>query len=104
MPKLREFLFSFFIIPLGGVESLLSRNSNVKAIDNLYKSVEDLIHDDYFKRPGAKNSLLKPNVPHGYIFNYYVSPSLKIGCLRHIEILANGGILQQNSPTGKGLS
>ncbi|XP_047940805.1 uncharacterized protein LOC125188107 [Salvia hispanica] len=58
-----EFLFSLFMIPLGGVESLLSSNSNVKAIDNLYKSVEELIPDKYFNSLDAKNRVLKPMIP-----------------------------------------
>ncbi|KAL1560809.1 hypothetical protein AAHA92_10981 [Salvia divinorum] len=69
-----EFLFSFLIIPLGGVESLLSGNSNVKTIDNLYMSAAILIHDKYFKNLDAKNRLLKPNIPHGYVSKNHIFP------------------------------
>ncbi|KAL1560807.1 hypothetical protein AAHA92_10979 [Salvia divinorum] len=69
-----EFLFSFLIIPLGGVEALLSHNSHVKAIDNLYKSAADLIHDKYFKNLDAKNWLMKPNITHGYISQNHIFP------------------------------
>ncbi|XP_057793379.1 uncharacterized protein LOC131010002 [Salvia miltiorrhiza] len=69
-----EFLFSLLVIPLGGVESLLSRNSNVKAIDSLYRSADDLIHDKYFKNRGAKFRLIEPNIPHGYVSENHILP------------------------------
>ncbi|XP_057793378.1 uncharacterized protein LOC131010001 [Salvia miltiorrhiza] len=72
-----EFLFSFLIIPLGGVVSLLSRNSNLKPIDSLYKSAADLIHDKYFKNPDAKNRLIKPSIPHGYLSENHILPLTK---------------------------
>ncbi|XP_057779833.1 uncharacterized protein LOC130998434 [Salvia miltiorrhiza] len=70
-----EFLFSFLVIPLGGVVSLLSRNSNLKPIDSLYKSADVLIHDKYFKNPAdAKNRLIKPSIPHGYLSENHILP------------------------------
>ncbi|XP_047940225.1 uncharacterized protein LOC125187643 [Salvia hispanica] len=73
-----DFLFSFLIIPLGGVESLLSRNSHVEAIDNLYKSTSDLIHDKYFKYPEVRNRLMKPCIPHGYISENHIFPLAEV--------------------------
>ncbi|XP_057793374.1 uncharacterized protein LOC131009996 [Salvia miltiorrhiza] len=69
-----EFLFSFLVIPLGRVVSLLSRNSNLKPIDSLYKSADDLIHHKYFINFDAKNRLIQPNIPHGYISNDHIFP------------------------------
>lgn len=43
-------LFSFLTIPLGTIVKLLSRSSSIGCLDNLYKSVENLIPDcKYFK-------------------------------------------------------
>ncbi|XP_047940782.1 uncharacterized protein LOC125188087 [Salvia hispanica] len=69
-----DFLFSFLVIPLGGVESLLWSNSYVKAIDNLHKSTTDLIREKYFKSSDTKNRLLKPNIPHGYKSKNHILP------------------------------
>ena len=61
-----EFLFSLLVIPLGGVEWLLSNKSSIKSIDNLYKSISCLIDDNHFKSSCMKNRLIKPNLPYGY--------------------------------------
>ncbi|KAL1560815.1 hypothetical protein AAHA92_10987 [Salvia divinorum] len=69
-----EFLFSFLSIPLGGVEHLLAGKTCVKAINNLYRSIADLIDDEYFNTPDTKDKLLKPNVAHGCISKNHLLP------------------------------
>ncbi|XP_057793394.1 uncharacterized protein LOC131010016 [Salvia miltiorrhiza] len=69
-----EFLFGLLFIPVGGVHHLLSGETCIKAIDNLYRSAADLIHDKYFRSPGTKNRLMKPNVVHGCISENYILP------------------------------
>ncbi|KAL1560808.1 hypothetical protein AAHA92_10980 [Salvia divinorum] len=91
-----DFLFSFLTIPLGVVVSLLSLNSHVKAIDNLYKSAADLIHDKYFKNLDAKTRLLKPKIPYGYASKNHI--------FLLIEDIYSGGVViaSTNIPKGKG--
>ncbi|KAH6780511.1 hypothetical protein C2S52_011748 [Perilla frutescens var. hirtella] len=62
-----EFVFSFLTVPLGGVEFLLGGNTCLKSIDNLYKSVTDLIGDEYFRYPHIKEKLINSKLGHGYI-------------------------------------
>ncbi|KAL8473485.1 hypothetical protein ACS0TY_030352 [Phlomoides rotata] len=60
-----EFLFSLLIIPLGLVERLLGSNTCLNNIDNLYRSIADLIDDKYLKNQNIKANLTKP-VPSEY--------------------------------------
>ena len=69
-----EFLFTFFVIPLGGVEHLLEGKTCIKAIDNLQRSVADLIGDRYFNSPVMKSKLMKPNLVHGSISEHHLFP------------------------------
>ncbi|XP_057792644.1 uncharacterized protein LOC131009366 [Salvia miltiorrhiza] len=68
-----ELLFSFLIIPLGGVQRLLASNSLNKCMDLLYMSVADHIHSKYLKT-GARNLLIKPKIPHGYVSENHILP------------------------------
>ncbi|XP_041989867.1 uncharacterized protein LOC121741227 [Salvia splendens] len=68
-----EFLFSLFVIPLGGVEHLLAGETCIKAIDNLQRSVADLA-DKYFKSPSMKKRLMKPSLVHGCVSVNYILP------------------------------
>lgn len=61
-----EFLFSLVIIPLGTVERLLGCNTGLKNIDNLYRSITDLIDDKYFKGKDLKKELTMPQVHFHY--------------------------------------
>ncbi|KAH6780500.1 hypothetical protein C2S52_011737 [Perilla frutescens var. hirtella] len=73
-----EFLFSFLIIPLGGVECLLAGKSHNKCMDKLYSSAAHHIDNKYFKTPDAKNRLIKPKIPHGYISkNSHILPLIE---------------------------
>ncbi|KAH6827121.1 hypothetical protein C2S53_004727 [Perilla frutescens var. hirtella] len=72
-----ELLFSFLIIPLGGVECLLAGKSLIKCMDKLYSSVAHHIDNKYFKTPDAKNSLIKPKIPHGYISKKHILPLIE---------------------------
>lgn len=69
-----EFLFSFFNIPVGAAEHLAGGKTGIKAIDNLYRSMIDLIDDKYFKSPDTKKRLIKPNLPHGCNSKDYILP------------------------------
>ncbi|KAL1560812.1 hypothetical protein AAHA92_10984 [Salvia divinorum] len=69
-----EFLFSFFNIPLGGIGHLLAGKTCIKAIDNLQRSIAELIGDKYFKSPDMKMNLMKPNLVHGCVSEKYILP------------------------------
>ncbi|KAI3457332.1 hypothetical protein Pfo_013995 [Paulownia fortunei] len=69
-----DFLFSLLTIPLGGVECLLSSNTSLENIDNLYRSIANINGDKYLKTQDTKTMLLKPKLPHGYISNYQILP------------------------------
>lgn len=69
-----ELLFSFLVIPLGGVECLLAGETSIKSIDNLYRSVADAIDEKYFKTKDTKSRLIKPKLPHGYVSKSHVLP------------------------------
>lgn len=61
-----EFLVSFLIVPLGGVEFLLGGNTGLKNIDNLYRSISNGIDKKYFTTPETKSRLINPKIPYGY--------------------------------------
>ncbi|KAL8478268.1 hypothetical protein ACS0TY_030242 [Phlomoides rotata] len=67
-----EFLFSLLIIPLGIVEWLLGSNTCLNNIDNLYRSIADLIGKKYLKGANAKDSLIKPWVNSVYSDNCFL--------------------------------
>ncbi|KAL8474309.1 hypothetical protein ACS0TY_030950 [Phlomoides rotata] len=67
-----EFLFSLLIIPLGIVEWLLGSNTCLNNIDNLYRSIADLIDEKYLKGADAKDSLMKPKVNSVYSDNCFL--------------------------------
>lgn len=69
-----ELLFSFLVIPLGGVECLLAGETSIKSIDSLYRSMADVIDEKYFKTTDTKSRLIKPKLPHGYISKSHVLP------------------------------
>ena len=69
-----DFLFSFLCVPLGGVEHLLAGRTCFKAISNLYRSITDLIDDEYFMTANTKDMLMKPNVTHGCISDNHMLP------------------------------
>lgn len=62
-----EFLFSFLALPLGGVEYLSGGKTCLDNIDNLYRSVSDVINDEYFNTREAKSKLINPKQPHGSV-------------------------------------
>ncbi|XP_047940785.1 uncharacterized protein LOC125188089 [Salvia hispanica] len=94
-----EFLFSLFIIPLGGVGHLLAGKSCIKAIDNLQRSVADLA-DKYFKIPSMKNRLMKPSLIHGSVSENYILP-LDQQCMTRDE-LENFKFSSLKFPKGQG--
>ncbi|KAL8031326.1 hypothetical protein ABFX02_13G016800 [Erythranthe guttata] len=49
-----DFLFRLLTIPPGGVERLLGGNTCLRSIDNLYRSVTNLIDDKYLATPDIK--------------------------------------------------
>ncbi|KAL8474332.1 hypothetical protein ACS0TY_030971 [Phlomoides rotata] len=59
-----ELLFTFLIIPIGEVESLLDSNTCLKNLDNLHRSISDVGIDKYFITLDTKKRLMKPNIPH----------------------------------------
>ncbi|KAL8477460.1 hypothetical protein ACS0TY_029666 [Phlomoides rotata] len=67
-----EFLFSLLIIPLGMVERLLGSNTCLNNIDNLYRSIADLIDDKYLKNQNIKENLTKPMPPKYYYINSFL--------------------------------
>ncbi|KAL1555515.1 hypothetical protein AAHA92_11240 [Salvia divinorum] len=69
-----EFLFSLFVVPLGGVEWLLSSKSSIKSIDNLYKSISYLKDEYHFNSSCIKNRLIKPNLPYGCTSTNHILP------------------------------
>ncbi|KAI0489172.1 hypothetical protein KFK09_029014 [Dendrobium nobile] len=59
-------LFSFLTLPLGTIVKLLSKNSGLGSIDNLYDSIEKL-EDQYWRTKACRNMLLSPrNVAEKY--------------------------------------
>ncbi|KAL3635473.1 hypothetical protein CASFOL_020020 [Castilleja foliolosa] len=60
-----DFLFSLLTIPLGGAEFLMDGSTSFTNIDNLYRSVANLIDAKYFKS-NAKIRLTKPKLAQGY--------------------------------------
>ncbi|KAL6535894.1 hypothetical protein OROHE_012738 [Orobanche hederae] len=69
-----DFLFGLLVIPLAGVESLLSSNSSITSIDNLSKSIENINGHRYLKTKDTKTILLKPKLPYGYISPNQILP------------------------------
>ncbi|KAH6812701.1 hypothetical protein C2S51_021719 [Perilla frutescens var. frutescens] len=69
-----ELIFSFLIISFGEVECLLEGKTCIKSIDNLYRSIADLIDDECFKTSDTKSRLIKPKLPDGYISKDHVLP------------------------------
>ncbi|KAH6827118.1 hypothetical protein C2S53_004724 [Perilla frutescens var. hirtella] len=69
-----QFLFSFLNIPLGGVERLVAGKTCIKTINNLYRSIADLLDTKYFKTPSMKNRLVKLNLHHGCISENHMLP------------------------------
>lgn len=57
-----KLLFSFLTLPLGGVQSLLGGETGLVNLDNLYRSVVDGFHDDYFTNPDTKKGLISPDM------------------------------------------
>ncbi|KAK6134780.1 hypothetical protein DH2020_031450 [Rehmannia glutinosa] len=62
-----SFLFSLLTVPLGGVERLLEGSTCLKNIDNLYRSISNVIDFKYFGSAHAMNRLTEPQLPHGYV-------------------------------------
>ncbi|KAH6785632.1 hypothetical protein C2S51_038087 [Perilla frutescens var. frutescens] len=60
-----DLLFCFLSVPLGGIEQLLGGKTSLKCIDNLYRSVTDVIEHKYFRTPHTKNRLINPKLAHG---------------------------------------
>ncbi|XP_028554948.1 uncharacterized protein LOC110096560 [Dendrobium catenatum] len=54
-----DVLFSFLTLPLGTIIKLLSDNSGLGCIDNLYDSIKQL-SDEHFSTKACKNMLLSP--------------------------------------------
>ncbi|KAL7128792.1 hypothetical protein ABFS83_13G018100 [Erythranthe nasuta] len=69
-----DFLLCFLTIPLGGIEHLLGSNTCLKSIDNLHKSVADLISDKYLVCADTKNRLMNPKLFHGYSSENFILP------------------------------
>ncbi|KAL7129047.1 hypothetical protein ABFS83_13G036800 [Erythranthe nasuta] len=69
-----DFLFSLLTIPLGGVEYLLENKTPLTNIDNLYRSVTELIDEKYFVSPYTKKRLSKPELPPKYLSKNHIFP------------------------------
>ncbi|KAL3635465.1 hypothetical protein CASFOL_020012 [Castilleja foliolosa] len=72
--KFVEFLYSMLTIPLGAIERLLGGSTNLKNIDNLYRTLGDINADKYLKTESTKNILLNPKIPFGYTSNSQLLP------------------------------
>ncbi|XP_059628041.1 uncharacterized protein LOC132270848 [Cornus florida] len=57
-----DFLFSFLTFPLGSILKLLGGKSSLGSFDSLYKNVNDLSTENYFKSEELKNMLLSPKL------------------------------------------
>ncbi|GFP79549.1 hypothetical protein PHJA_000098400 [Phtheirospermum japonicum] len=68
-----DFLFSLLTVPLGGVGWLLGCSTDLKNIDNLYRSVANMNGNKYMKQ-NAKAMLLKPKLPYGYASENRILP------------------------------
>ncbi|EYU32398.1 hypothetical protein MIMGU_mgv1a023888mg [Erythranthe guttata] len=69
-----DFLFIFLAIPLGGVEHLLGSNTCLKSIDNLHRSVADLMDHKSLASADTKKMLMNPKLHHGYISKNPIFP------------------------------
>ncbi|KAK6157285.1 hypothetical protein DH2020_011533 [Rehmannia glutinosa] len=69
-----DFLFSLLIIPFGGVERLLGSNTSLKNMDNLYKSITNLIGDRHLRTPDIIDRLMKPELPPNYLSKNQIFP------------------------------
>lgn len=81
-----EFLVSFLIVPLGGVEFLLGGNTGLKNIDNLYRSISNGIDKKYFTTPETKSRLINPRYLTVTDRRTSFYRSLKIVVLHYITI------------------
>ncbi|KAK4437369.1 hypothetical protein Salat_0070800 [Sesamum alatum] len=68
-----DFLYSFLVIPLGGVECLLDNKTSLRNIDNLYLSLANM-NDKYLRSRDTKNRLLKPQLPPMYLTKNHMFP------------------------------
>ncbi|XP_042510981.1 uncharacterized protein LOC122086296 [Macadamia integrifolia] len=59
-----DFLFNLLALPVGTVVKLLTKDSMVGSLGNLYKSVENL-SESYLEQNQTKVSLLEPKLPTG---------------------------------------
>ncbi|KAL3635478.1 hypothetical protein CASFOL_020025 [Castilleja foliolosa] len=73
-----EFLFSFLVMSLGGVECLLGNNTSLKNIDNLYRSVAYPILTKYL-RTNEKSRLSSPTIPYGYLSKNWIFSLIEEG-------------------------
>lgn len=95
-----EFLFSFLVIPLGGVEYLFEGNSLIKSIDNLYGSLDDdLIDSRYYTLPSMINRLMIPKIPHGYISENHILPLIEEDLPSDYKMMTT---YSENFPDGRG--
>ncbi|EYU34005.1 hypothetical protein MIMGU_mgv1a021208mg [Erythranthe guttata] len=63
-----NFLFSSLAVPLGAVESVAGGNPCLKNINNLHKSIPNILNDKIaYKYLNTKERLMNPKLPHGYI-------------------------------------
>ncbi|EYU44043.1 hypothetical protein MIMGU_mgv1a0265391mg, partial [Erythranthe guttata] len=69
-----DFLFSLLTIPLGAVEYLLDGNTSLRNIDNLYRSITELIDEKYMTSQCTRNRLIKPELPPKYLSKYQIFP------------------------------
>ncbi|XP_042067496.1 uncharacterized protein LOC121810841 [Salvia splendens] len=86
----------FLTLSLGGVEFLLGNNTPFKSVDNLYRSVSTGIDDKHFATSDAKNRLINPKLPHGYLSkNQLLLPLSEEGPPKLHYKESNIGLLQE---------
>ncbi|KAL3635458.1 hypothetical protein CASFOL_020005 [Castilleja foliolosa] len=94
-----DFLFSLFTIPLGAVECLLGITTGLKNIDNLYRSLGNIITDDkYLDTQDTKTMLLEPELPTGYVSKDKILPLIE----ETLDFTLGGGSVSFKSPKGSG--
>ncbi|KAL7086735.1 hypothetical protein ACP275_13G019200 [Erythranthe tilingii] len=63
-----NFLFSSLAVPLGAIESVAGCNPCLKNINNLRKSIPNILNDKIvYEHRNTKERLMNPKLPHGYI-------------------------------------
>ncbi|KAL8031330.1 hypothetical protein ABFX02_13G017200 [Erythranthe guttata] len=95
-----NFLFSSLAVPLGAVESVAGGNPCLKTINNLRKSIPNILNDKIaYKYRNTKERLMNPKLPHGYIPENPILPFTE-ECVHSYH--GNVCLSSANFPAGKG--